>query len=62
MKHRAVTDRALLQRMKWQARDPNGCFNLASLVDLQDWFLRNGMIDGKAPPEQLADPGYAENA
>lgn len=60
MKHRALTDRALLERMKWQARNPDGRFNLASLVDLQDWYFRNGMIDAKAPPERLTDPRYAE--
>lgn len=62
VKHKVMTDRALLERMPWQARDPNGRLNLASLVDIQDWFHRNGMLQKTAAPEKLADLGYAETA
>jgi len=62
MKHRIATDRALLDRMDWQARNPDGAFNLASLVDIQDFFRREGVIDKTAPPERLVDPRYAQAA
>jgi NitT/TauT family transport system substrate-binding protein len=62
LKYKAMSDRDLTDRMAWQARDPNGRFNLASLVDVQDWFQKAGMIDKKAPADRLADLGYAEAA
>lgn len=62
VKHKVMSDRALLERMPWQARDPNGRLNQVSLIDQQEWFHRNGMLDKTAPPEKLADPSYAEEA
>lgn len=62
VKHKVMADRALLERIPWQARDPNGRLNVASLVDIQDWFHRNGMLQQTAPPEKLADRSYAEAA
>ena len=62
MKHRIATDRALLDRMDWQARNPDGAFNLASVVDIQDFFRREGVIDKTAPLERLVDPRYAQAA
>jgi NitT/TauT family transport system substrate-binding protein len=59
MKHRIATDRALLDRMDWQARTPNGEFNLASLLDIQAFFKQEGIIDKTAPGERLVDPHYA---
>ena len=62
MKNRIATDRGLLDRMDWQARTPNGEFNLASLTDLQAFFRREGVIDKTAPGERLVDPRYAAAA
>ena len=62
IKHKVMTDADLLERMPWQARDPNGHLNLASLVDIQDWFHRNKMLERTAPSAVLADPSYAEAA
>jgi NitT/TauT family transport system substrate-binding protein len=60
--HKAVSDRALTDRMAWPARDPNGRFNVASVVDVQDWFFNEGLIKAKAPVERLIDPRYADAA
>jgi NitT/TauT family transport system substrate-binding protein len=62
MKHRIANDRALLDRMDWQARNPDGAFSLASLTDIQAYFKRDGVIDKIAPPERLVDPRYAQAA
>jgi NitT/TauT family transport system substrate-binding protein len=62
MKHRIATDRALLDRMDWQARNPDGAFSLASLTDIQEFFKRDGIIDKTAPAERLVDPRYAAAA
>ena len=62
MKNRIASDRALLDRMDWQARNPDGAFSLASLTDIQDFFKRTGVIEKAAPPERLVDPRYAQAA
>jgi NitT/TauT family transport system substrate-binding protein len=62
MKNRIASDRALLDRMDWQARNPDGAFSVASLVDIQAFFKREGVIDKTSPPERLVDPRYAEAA
>jgi NitT/TauT family transport system substrate-binding protein len=61
-KYRAVNDRQMIHTMAWQARDPNGRFNVASVVDVQDWFAKENMIKEKFPAERLIDTSYAEYA
>jgi hypothetical protein len=48
--------------MDWQARDPNGRVNMASLTDVQDFFLRAGQQQKKVAPEKLVDSSFAEEA
>jgi len=62
LKYRIGTDRALLDRMAWQARNPNGEFNVASLVDMQAFFARDGTIEKTSPADKLVDPSYAAAA
>lgn len=59
LKHRIGTDRGLLDRMAWQARSPNGEFNVASILDMQAFFARAGLIQKTSPAEKLVDPSYA---
>ena len=61
-KYRAVNDREMIHTMAWQARDPNGRFNVASVLDVQDWFAKENMIKEKFPAERLIDTSYAEYA
>jgi NitT/TauT family transport system substrate-binding protein len=61
-KYKASDNRALLHTMAWQARDPNGHFAIASILDLQDWFLKQGLIDRKFPIDRLIDASYADYA
>ena len=62
VKYGVIKDAGLLDRMDWQARDPDGRVNLASLLDVQDFFLRAGQQQKKLPAEKLVDTGYAEAA
>ena len=62
MKYGVAGDHDSLDKFPWQARDPNGRFNMASLLDVQDWYLSDGKIKEKLPPEKLVDPSYAEAA
>ena len=59
LKNRIGTDRDLLQRMSWQARNPNGEFNVASIVDMQSFFQRESTIQKTSPAEKLVDQSYA---
>ncbi len=59
LKNRIGTDRALLERMAWQSRNVNGAFNIASLTDMQSFFLNEGTIQKAAPADKLVDPSYA---
>jgi NitT/TauT family transport system substrate-binding protein len=62
VKYKVTTNRDLLARAPWQARDPNGRFNMASILDIQDWFLKNGVIGKAFPADRLVDPRFAEAA
>lgn len=62
IKYKAMTDRGLTERMPWQARDPDGRFNTASVIDVQNWFYKEHLIDHKAPDDRLVDPSYADDA
>jgi len=61
-KYKVGTDRDQLDKMDWQARSPNGRFNVPSVLDLQDWFFKEGIIKQKFPAERLIDTEYADNA
>jgi len=62
MKYKVAASAEQLDHMAWQARNPNGRFNVASLEDLQDFFLKEGMIKEKFPPGRLVDTDYAAYA
>jgi NitT/TauT family transport system substrate-binding protein len=59
LKYRIGTDRDLLDRMAWQSRTVNGEFNVASILDMQAFFQREGTIDKTSPADKLVDPRYA---
>jgi NitT/TauT family transport system substrate-binding protein len=61
-KYKVGTDREQLDQMDWQARSPNGRFNIPSVLDLQDWFFKEGIVKQKFPAERLIDTQYAEYA
>jgi len=62
IKYGVAGDHDSLEKFPWQARDPNGRFNLASVLDVQDWYFNDGLIKQKFAPEQLVDKSYAESA
>jgi NitT/TauT family transport system substrate-binding protein len=62
VKNRIAADRALLDRMDWQARSPDGAFNLDSVDSVQAFFKQEGIIDKAAPRERLVDAGFAQAA
>jgi len=61
-KYKVAASADALDKMAWQARNPNGRFNIASILDLQDWFFKEGIIKQKFPAERLVDADYADYA
>lgn len=57
-----VSDRDVIAKYPWPSREPNGRFNLASILDVQDWFFKEGFIKQKFPAEKLVDVSYADEA
>ncbi len=62
MKYKVASSAEQLDHMAWQARNPNGRFNVASLIDLQDFFYKENIIKQKFPAERLVDTDYAAYA
>ena len=52
----------LLHKYPWPARSPNGQINVASMLDMQAWFIKNKMSSAEFPPERLVDTSYIEYA
>jgi NitT/TauT family transport system substrate-binding protein len=46
----------------WPARDPNGKINIASMMDMQDWYVANKMSTAKFPAERVVDSSFADYA
>ncbi len=55
LKNKIVSDRELLDKMDWQARSPDGAFDLASVDSVQTFFKQEAIIDKTAPRERLVD-------
>jgi NitT/TauT family transport system substrate-binding protein len=62
LKHKLAKDHDMLESMAWSSRDPNGRFNLASLLDIQAWLAREGTITATFPAERLVDTSFADDA
>jgi NitT/TauT family transport system substrate-binding protein len=52
----------LLHKYRWPARNLNGRLNAASLLDVQDWFVKNKFTTAKFPVERLIDHSYVDYA
>jgi NitT/TauT family transport system substrate-binding protein len=52
----------LLHKYPWPARSPDGRINTASMLDMQDWYIKNGYSRSRFPAERLVDMSYADYA
>jgi NitT/TauT family transport system substrate-binding protein len=52
----------LLHKYPWPARSPDGQINIASMLDMQAWFLKNKMSNSEFPAERVVDTSYVEEA
>lgn len=61
IKHKVLADRHLLDEMDWQARNPDGRFNVPSLTDQQAFFIKTGSVHKETPVAKLVDTSYADH-
>jgi NitT/TauT family transport system substrate-binding protein len=52
----------LLNQNPWPARNLTGKLNAASLLDIQDWYLKHKFITAKQPLTKLVDYSYSDYA
>src|SRR5499427_409723 len=62
VKHAAERNPKLLNEFPWVARSPDLRVNVASMLDMQDWFVANKFSTAKLPVEKLLDMSYADAA
>jgi NitT/TauT family transport system substrate-binding protein len=55
-------DKAQLDAVKWQARDPDGAYNRASVLDQERIFKKEGLLQKEAPYARLIDASLAAEA
>ncbi len=60
VKYQLATDRASIDALPWQSRDPNGRVNVLSVEDIQEVFFREHLITQKFPPEKLVDASFVD--
>jgi NitT/TauT family transport system substrate-binding protein len=52
----------LLHKYPWPARSPDGRINVASMLDIQAWYVKHKLANKAFPAERLIDNSYAEHA
>jgi NitT/TauT family transport system substrate-binding protein len=52
----------LLNKYPWPARNLTGKLNAESLLDIQDWYLKNKFTTAKFPLERVVDYSYSDYA
>jgi len=62
LRHGSERRPELLYKYPWPARSPDGRINTASMLDMQDWFVKNGFSRARFPAERLVDSSYADYA
>ena len=52
----------MLHQYTWPARDPNGRVSVASMLDMQAWYIKNKYVSAAAAPQRLLNLSYVEAA
>jgi NitT/TauT family transport system substrate-binding protein len=52
----------LLHKYPWPARSPEGRVNVASMLDIQAWYVKNKLANVTFPAERLIDTSYIDAA
>ena len=62
VRHGSERNPKLLNEYPWVARSPDLRVNVASMLDMQDWYVANKFSTAKLPAERLVDMSYADTA
>jgi NitT/TauT family transport system substrate-binding protein len=54
--------RELLEKYPWPARSPNGKINVASMLDINAWYVTNKMSTQKFSADRVVDSTYIDYA
>ncbi|MFL4967641.1 MAG: ABC transporter substrate-binding protein [Xanthobacteraceae bacterium] len=52
----------LLHKYPWPARSPDGRVNVASMLDIQAWYVKNKLTNLQFPAERLVDTSFVDFA
>jgi NitT/TauT family transport system substrate-binding protein len=52
----------MLHEYPWPARDPNGRVAVASMLDMQAWYIKNKFVSVAAPAERLVNLSFVDAA
>jgi NitT/TauT family transport system substrate-binding protein len=62
IKSKTETRPELLEKYPWPARSPDGRLNVASMNDIQTWYLKNKYTTAEIPAARLVDNAYVDEA
>lgn len=54
--------RELLEKYPWPARSPNGKINVASMLDINKWYVKNKMSAVEFPAERVINSSFIDKA
>jgi NitT/TauT family transport system substrate-binding protein len=59
---KTAPSRELLVKYPWPARSPDGKINVASMLDINKWYVENKMSAQQFPAERIIDSSYVDYA
>ena len=59
---KTAPNRELLEKYPWPARSPNGKINVASMLDINKWYVENKMSAKQFSAERIIDSTYIDYA
>jgi NitT/TauT family transport system substrate-binding protein len=59
---KTAPSRELLEKYPWPARSPNGKINVASMLDINKWYVTNKMSTKEFPESRLVDGSFIDDA
>ena len=54
--------RELLEKYPWPARSPDGRINVASMLDINKWYVKSKMSTTEFPAERVVDSTFVDRA
>jgi NitT/TauT family transport system substrate-binding protein len=59
---KTAPNRTLLEKFPWPARSPDGKINVASMLDINKWYVKNKMSTTEFPVGRVIDSSYIDDA